>query len=67
MMDWLKKSIFRWYNPRAARTKDGYVIPDIKRRRHSKEIQKKIDSGELKTRKGIKCRDLNGVVITTRG
>ena len=48
-MDWLKKILVYFWNPGffIVRDRDGRIIPDIRRRRHSKKIQKQIDNNEI--------------------
>lgn len=49
MLDWLKKLIFYFWNPRnhLVRDSNGYIVPDFRSRRQSKKTQKALDSGEL--------------------
>lgn len=50
MINFIKKILFWFWNSKTnpVRDKTGKVIDDIRRRRHSKKIQKKLESGELK-------------------
>jgi len=56
-LDRVKTVIFWFYNPRSflARDSNGRVIPDRKRRKASKELQVKIDSGEIKIGDKPRC------------
>lgn len=65
-MDWLKRIIFFFWNPKSFLIRDskGKVIPDWRRRQHSKRLQAKINSGELKLGDGPRClkRQVKGKV-----
>lgn len=69
-MDWLKKIIFYFWNPRSilARDTTGKVIPDWKRRKHSKKLQAKIDSSEIKLGDKPRClkREVKGRVSVVK-
>ncbi len=49
MWDFIKRAIFWFWNSKTnpVRDKTGRVIDDLARRKHSKEVQRKLDSGEL--------------------
>ncbi len=70
-MDWLKK-VFVWvfWNPNRSLMRDskGKVIPDRKRRKHSKRLQAKINSGEIKLGDGPRClkRQVKGKVSVVK-
>lgn len=55
LTDAFKTRFFKYYNHKGMRDKNGKIIPDCKRRKHSAMIQAKIDSGEIKKREPI-CR-----------
>ena len=50
MLNFIKKTVFWLWNSKTKpfRDSNGRVIDDWRRRRHSKKIQAKLDSGELR-------------------
>lgn len=47
-MDFIKHIIFWLWNPKSIRDSTGRIIPDHKRRKHSKQIKKDISTGKIK-------------------
>lgn len=48
MTDFLKKILFWFWNPKLVRLSNGKIIDDRKRRKHTAEVKKKIENGEIK-------------------
>ncbi len=69
-MDWFKKIVFFLHNPRSFLVRDsaGKVIPDWKRRQHSKALQAKINSGEINLGDKPRClkRQVKGRVSISK-
>ncbi len=70
-MDWLKKIlVWIFWNPNRflVRDKNGKVIPDRKRKRHSKQLKAKINSGEIKLGDKPRClkREVQGRVSVVK-
>jgi hypothetical protein len=47
IFDWFKRKIFYFRNNKARQDKNGKIIDDWKRRKHIKETERKIKSGEI--------------------
>jgi len=50
MLDFIKKVLFYFYNPKVLTIRDskGKIIDDVRRKRHIKHITKKIENKEIK-------------------
>ena len=76
ILDFIKKVIFFLWNPEKFQIRDSSVkiIDDWRRKKHSKEVQKKIDNGEIQLPKkegdGPRCYRIESkgkVVLVKQG
>ena len=71
-LDFILKILFGIWNPRDKTDSTGKIIDDFKRKKHSRDLKKKIKSGEitLPERKGDKPRCYkvrkDGQIIVTK-